>query len=299
MAIFHASTKTIGRSAGRSSVAASAYRTGTQLTDNRTGIEHDYSGRGGVNHTEIITPDGQRNSIDRNQLWNAAEAAENRKDGRTAREWIVALPSELTADQQRELVNEFGQHLAQRYNVAVDLAIHAPDKQGDQRNTHAHILTTTREVTVKADSERLEAVLGKKATLELSNSNRASMGLERASNDIRDIRATWASMTNRHLERAGSDERIDHRSLQAQQIDRTPTTHMGYIATEMERRGVLSDRGDQNREIHAENAQKAQIQQELTGLHLDQGRHAFADLQQQYTTYQHTLNQGIDRERDR
>ena len=297
MAIFHASTKTISRSAGRSSVAASAYRTGTQLTDSRTGIEHDYSRRNGIEYTEIITPDGQRNSIDRNQLWDAAEAAENRKDGRTAREWVVALPSELNSDQQRELVSEFGLHLAQRYNVAVDLAIHAPDKQGDQRNIHAHLLTTTREVAVKADFKRLEAVLGQKATLELSNSKRASMGLEKASSDIREIRATWAQITNRHLERAGIEERIDHRTLQAQQIDRTPTQHMGYIATEMERRGSPSDRGDQNRQIHSENAQKAQIQHELTGLHLDQGRNALADLQQAYKTHQQTLIKGFDRER--
>lgn len=299
MAIFHASTKTISRSSGRSSVAASAYRTGTLLVDERTGLTHDYSRRSGVDYQTVITPDGQHNAIDRNQLWNAAEAAENRKDARTAREWVVALPSELSPDQQRELVNEFGAHLAQRYNVAVDLAIHAPDAHGDQRNTHAHILMTTREIALNSDSERLEAVLGQKATLELSNSKRASMGLGKASSDILEIRAAWANHANQHLERAGQSERIDHRSLEAQNIDRTPTQHMGYIATEMERRGIASDRGDQNRQIHTDNAQKAQIQQELTGLHLEQGQNAFATLQQEYKTYQKSLLQGIDRGRDR
>ncbi|MBF3057998.1 MobA/MobL family protein, partial [Pseudomonas aeruginosa] len=106
MAIYHASTKPIARSGGRSSVAAAAYRAGCELVDERTGLVHNYTRRAGVVSAEILTPDG--GSADRSQLWNAAELAEKRKDSRTAREWIVALPSELDAEQRAGLARAFG-----------------------------------------------------------------------------------------------------------------------------------------------------------------------------------------------
>ncbi len=124
MAIYHASTKPIARSAGRSAVAAAAYRAGVELVDARTGLVHDYTRKGGVELTEILTPDGL--GVERNALWNAAELAEKRKDARTAREWIVALPAELDAGQRRDLTHDFAQALVERYGVAADLAIHAP-----------------------------------------------------------------------------------------------------------------------------------------------------------------------------
>ncbi|WP_258041208.1 MobA/MobL family protein, partial [Pseudomonas syringae] len=145
IAIFHASTKPIARSAGRSSVAAAAYRSGTELVDMRTGLVHDYTRRGGVVSTEIMLTDGT--SAERTALWNAAESAEKRKDGRTGREWIIALPAELDDSARQELASAFGIELATRYGVAVDLAIHLPDREGDNRNHHAHVMTTTRQVS--------------------------------------------------------------------------------------------------------------------------------------------------------
>ena len=117
MAIYHASTKPISRSAGRSSVAAAAYRSGSAMLDQRTGLIHDYTRRSGVASADVITADGE--TIDRAALWNAAEAAERRKDARTAREWIIALPSELDAEQRHELALSFGAALARRSGVAV------------------------------------------------------------------------------------------------------------------------------------------------------------------------------------
>ncbi|GGJ51419.1 hypothetical protein PSTH1771_16460 [Pseudomonas syringae pv. theae] len=109
IAIFHASTKPIARSAGRSYVAA-AYRSGTKLVDIRTSLVHDYTRRGGVFSTEIMFPDGT--STERNALWNAAESAEKRKDGRTGREWIIALPAELDDGARQKLASAFGIELA-------------------------------------------------------------------------------------------------------------------------------------------------------------------------------------------
>jgi hypothetical protein len=267
VAIFHASTKSISRSAGRSAVAAIAYRTACRLVDERTGQVHDYTRKGGVLSTEILLPDGS--SAERNALWNAAEAAEKRKDARTAREWVIALPSELDTQQRQELAVGFGIELATRYGVAVDLAIHAPDHEGDNRNHHAHILTTTRQV-YRDESRAL--VLGKKAVIELSDRDRRALGLGAIGEEITAVRQLWEQTANRALEQAGRAERIDARSLKAQGIDREATRHMGPSATEMERRGIQTDRGDMNRQAAANNQERAQLVAEVIDLQAQRQR---------------------------
>lgn len=217
--------------------------------------------------TEIMLPDG--GSSERNALWNAAESAEKRKDARTAREWVVALPAELDADERAELARSFASELASRYGVAVDVAIHQPDREGDNRNHHAHILTTTRQVT-RDDEGRL--VLGEKATIELSDRKRREMGLGKAADEVKAVRELWEQTTNAALERAGRSERIDARSLKAQGIDREATTHLGPVASEMERRGVTSDRGDGNRQVLANNKQRAALSAEIIDLRAERER---------------------------
>ncbi|POP93413.1 conjugal transfer protein TraA [Pseudomonas syringae pv. avii] len=261
IAIFHASTKPIARSAGRSSVAAAAYRSGTELVDMRTGLVHDYTRRGGVVSTEIMLPDGT--SAERNALWNAAESAEKRKDGRTGREWIIALPAELDDGARQELASAFGIELATRYGVAVDLAIHLPDREGDNRNHHAHVMTTTRQVS--RDAAGL-LVMGEKSTIELSDTKRRGMGLGSGADEVVAIRQLWERMANRALENAGSDARIDSRSLKAQGLDREATTHLGPVASDMERRNKASNRGDGNRQVAANNALREQLSAQILDL---------------------------------
>lgn len=261
MAIYHVSTKPIARSAGRSAVAAAAYRAGAELADERTGLVHDYTRKGGVVRTEMVTPDG--GSAERNALWNSAELAEKRKDSRTAREWIVALPAELNAEQRNDLARSFGVELATRYGVAVDIAIHRPDREGDNRNHHAHLLTTTRQVN-RDPSGAL--VMGEKSTIELSDKKRRELGLGPAADEVMAIRQLWEQTANEALERAGRAERIDARSLKAQGIDREATTHLGPVATAMERRGLPSDRGDNNRQAEANNRKRAQLQARIMDL---------------------------------
>lgn len=267
VAIFHASTKTVSRSAGRSAVASAAYRAGVELVDERTGLVHDYTRRGGVVATEILIPGG--GSAERNALWNAAEQAEKRKDGRTAREWVIALPAELDAAQRAALAREFAAALVERYGVAVDLAIHRPDREGDNRNHHAHLLTTTRQVSRASDGS---LVLGDKASIELSDTKRRALGLGPAADEIGAVRELWEQIANRALERAGSAERIDSRSLAAQGIDREATQHLGPVATEMERRGAPSDRGDGNRQAAANNERRAELSAEIIDLQAERER---------------------------
>ena len=147
MAIFHLSTKPVSRSAGRSAVAAAAYRTKDVLLDERQGLLHDYTKRSGVPFEKVVLPEGADEAHwTRERLWNAAEFAEVRKDARTAREWEVALPEELSPDDRKALALGFARELAQRYGCAVDVGIHTPGDGGDRRNHHAHLLATTRVV---------------------------------------------------------------------------------------------------------------------------------------------------------
>lgn len=265
MAIFHCQTTPLSRSSGRSAVAAAAYRSGSELVDERTGQVHDYTRKAGVADTLMVMPEGAP-AMTRSELWNAAESAEKRKDARTAREWVVALPAELSAEQRKELVATFARGLAGRYGVAVDVAIHQPGAEGDQRNHHAHVLCTTRQVGPQG--------LGDKATLELSDKARRERGLGAAADEVKAVREFWSGIANRALEQAGHEARIDHRSLEAQGIDRAPTTHLGPVASEMERRGRASDRGDVNRGIKAENAERARLGAELIDLQAERQKRA-------------------------
>ncbi len=290
MAIYHASTKPIARSAGRSAVAAAAYRAGVELVDARTGLVHDYTRKGGVEHTEILTPDGL--GAERNGLWDAAELAEKRKDARTAREWIVALPSELSAGQRTELARDFGQCLVARYGVAVDFAIHAPDREGDHRNHHAHLLTTTRQVSRAADGG---LTLGAKAHIELSDKARRERGLGAAADEVKAVRELWEHTANAALERAGVDTRIDARSLQAQGIDREATQHLGPVASEMERRGKESDRGDGNRDVSVNNRERARLSAEIIDLQAERERRERRDRarQEREASHREPLPEGL------
>jgi hypothetical protein len=260
MATFVASTKPVSRSSGRSAVAAAAYRSAERLTNDRDGMTHDYRARDGVEATFILAPDGQ--SADRSQLWNAAEAAEKRSDARTAREWILALPHELTGVEREHLVGGFAAELVDRYGVAVDVAIHSPGREGDDRNHHAHLLMTTREVA------RLESgalAFGPKAALELSDGDRAKRGLGRGSDEITTLREAWSQRVNASLERAGVDERVSHLSRKAQGLDGPGEVKLGPAASAMERRGERTEAGDRNRAIMAGREALADAREERRG----------------------------------
>ena len=237
MAIYHLSIKTLGRSQGRSATAAAAYRSGGKIADLTSGQVFDYTRKRGVEHTEIVLPtkvvlQDINWARDRQALWNAAEVAEKRKDARVAREYELAIPHELAKTQRADLVREFSTYLANRYGVGVDFAIHKAHREGDQRNHHAHVLTTTREVTATG----LEA----KTALELSETERAKRGMPHSKVEFVEIREHWAVLSNEHLKAHGHDARIDHRTLAVQGIDRPPTAHLGVAVTGLIRRGVQS-----------------------------------------------------------
>ncbi|TCA34326.1 Ti-type conjugative transfer relaxase TraA [Rhizobium leguminosarum bv. viciae] len=231
MAIYHLSMKPIARSGGRSAVASAAYRAAERLTNERDGLTHDFSNRTGVEHAEIVLPAGSSAywAMKRSALWNAAERAEKRSDARIAREFEIALPHELSAEQRLALTRAFAEDLANRYGAAVDFAIHRPGEGSDIRNSHAHLMMTTREVR--------ETGLGDKTLLERENRWLLANHLPPSQLQLKDLRQAWEHLANTHLERAGLDIRIDNRSHLGAGITIEPTEHVGVHATQINRQG--------------------------------------------------------------
>jgi hypothetical protein len=226
MAIYHLSVKAISRSAGRSATAAAAYRAACQITDARTGEVHDFTRKKGVESGDIVLPDSAPEwATDRARLWNAAELAEKRKDACVAREYEVALPAELSHGERRRLVLDFAREMANAEGCAVDVAMHAPGRDGDNRNFHAHIMRTTRKVGADGLTEKLD-------TEKAGRSRR---------NDLDAVRQRWAELVNERLAENAITQRIDHRSLKDQGIDRTSTSHLGPAVTEMKRKKKQSE----------------------------------------------------------
>lgn len=237
MAIYHCSVKPVGRSAGKSAVAAIAYRTASKILNQRDGITHDFTAKTGVVHTEIILPDGVEApwALDRASLWNAAEFAERRCDARVAREFEIALPHELTDTERLALTRAFAGDLANRFGAAVDFAIHVPQgksdgRKSDDRNIHAHVVMTTRVITSTG--------LGEKTLIERENRWLIDHGLPTSQMQMKAVREALAGLVNRHLLRAGLDRRVDHRSHLSRGLAIEPTGHMGVHAAQMKERGV-------------------------------------------------------------
>jgi hypothetical protein len=224
MAIYHFSVKAVQRSKGHSAVAGAAYRAAVRLVDHQTGQVQDYTKKRGVGIAELVMPDGCDWRPTREELWNAAEAGETRRDGTPAREHEVAIPSELSARLMVELVRGYAHDLARRHGCAVDFAIHAPSRKGDNRNWHAHVYQTTRKVD--------GAGLGGKCDREKAGRKRSA--------DLEFERERWAKFCNRGLELAGVAARVDHRSHADRGIDAMPGEHDGVAVTGIKRRGGVS-----------------------------------------------------------
>ena len=272
MAIYHLRASIISRSQGRSATAAIAYRVAERIEDRRTGLVFDYAKRGGVDHTEILAPEHAPDWVsDRSELWNRVEESETRKNSQVAREVRVALPAELTHVQRVELVRDFAQEQFVDRGMIADIALHAPGRDGDDRNHHAHILLTTREI----DPEGF--------TTKNRDWNKVEL--------LEDWRETWARDANLALERAGIEERIDHRTLEAQRdealelaaearergdeaeelretvraaaLDREPLPQLSAGAWQLKERGIEVAAVQVWREVKAQAVEVARVAQEL------------------------------------
>lgn len=294
MAIFHLNTSTISRKSGRTSTAAAAYRCGGVLYDERTDKTHDYTNKKGVVFSEcFMFEKGEKVYLDRQRVWNTAEQTEKRVDARTAREIIINLPYELDEINRTELVQEFTEHIAKTYNVAIDFAIHEPSKEGDQRNHHAHILMTTRTATL---GENNSLVLGEKTNLELSNTKLGKLGLPKTQDQITAIRERWSTMANDYLEFSHIDDRIDHRSYADQGIDKLPTKKLGSKTVQAERDEIETPKGDYNRLVFEINVKRDEIKlYETVDRRIDENQQRYAKAER-WATF---ADKRIDRSKQR
>ncbi len=243
MALYHCSVKTVSRSNGHSATAASSYRSGEQITDQRTGEIHDYTRRGGVVCTTMFLPDGVE-PMTRAELWNLAEGAENRKNSTVARECEVSLPHELDRKTQIAMADEFGAWLVARHGFAADVSIHEPTEKNDERNTHAHILMTTRRMDSNGD-------LGEKCR-ELDAAKTGSV-------EILAWRKHWATICNRELEAGGHAARVDHRSHVERGLEDLPTVHVGNGPRSQENAAANAEAVALNAEIREALAERATL----------------------------------------
>jgi ATP-dependent exoDNAse (exonuclease V) alpha subunit len=221
MAIYHLCVKTVSRSAGRSATAAAAYRAGVEIADARTGDVHNYTRKAGVESAAMIVPTGAPEwASNRAALWNAAEQAEVRKNSTVAREFEIALPSELSPLERKRLAHDFAREIVERHGCAADVALHAPSKKGNSSNHHAHILLTTRRLTPEG--------LGEK-TRELDD-------MKTGPQIVTQWRTRFAELQNERLRENGVKAHVDSRSLKEQGVKREPTRHLGPAAIGFERR---------------------------------------------------------------
>ena len=316
MAIYHLEAKVVGRGAGRSAVAASAYLSCSRLYNDYDGIQHDYTKKQGLVWQEVFLPEyAPQEWQDREKLWNAVEEVETAKDSRLAREFVVALPIELSRKQQIELLQDFIREQFVSDGMCADAAIH----DTDGHNPHAHILLTVRPLDergkwqYKTEKEYLcmrngeergftaaefksaqndgwekqyPYKVGKKKVY-MTPSAAEAQELIRADKHPKSTRygrqnpiserwnseeqlvswrVAWADVTNRYLESAGREERIDHRSNAARGLDEIPTIHEGVTAQALERKGIVSDRCELNRQIRADNALLRELKAEIKKL---------------------------------
>ena len=316
MAIYHLEAKVVGRGAGRSAVAASAYLSCSRLYNDYDGIQHDYTKKQGLVWQQIFLPEyAPREWQDREKLWNAVEEVETAKDSRLAREFVVALPIELSREQQIELLQDFIREQFVSDGMCADAAIH----DTDGHNPHAHILLTVRPLDergkwqYKTEKEYLcmrngeergftaaefksaqndgwekqyPYKVGKKKVY-MTPSAAEAQELIRADKHPKSTRygrqnpiserwnseeqlvswrVAWADVTNRYLESAGREERIDHRSNAARGLDEIPTIHEGVTVQALERKGIVSDRCEMNRQIRADNALLRELKAEIKKL---------------------------------
>ena len=306
----------VGRGAGRSAVAASAYLSCSRLYNDYDGIQHDYTKKQGLVWQEVFLPEyAPQEWQDREKLWNAVEEVETAKDSRLAREFVVALPIELSREQQIELLQDFIREQFVSDGMCADAAIH----DTDGHNPHAHILLTVRPLDergkwqYKTEKEYLcmrngeergftaaefksaqndgwekqyPYKVGKKKVY-MTPSAAEAQELIRADKHPKSTRygrqnpiserwnseeqlvswrVAWADVTNRYLESAGREERIDHRSNAARGLDEIPTIHEGVTVQALERKGIVSDRCEMNRQIRADNALLRELKAEIKKL---------------------------------
>lgn len=254
-----------------SAVGASAYRSGEILKNEYDGVTHDFTRKRGIAHTEILLPPhAPPDFADRSTLWNAVEKIEKAKNSQLAREIEVALPVELDREKQIQLVREYVQDNFVSAGMCADIAFH--DKKNG--NPHAHIMLTMRPLEQSGEwgaKSKKEYILDKNGQrIKLKNGSFKTRKVDLTDWNDKDKaevwRQAWADVTNRYLAEQNIPQRIDHRSYERQGIEQIPTVHMGVAATQMERKGIVTEKGEKNRLIREQNRLLKEVRRRIAEL---------------------------------
>ena len=254
-----------------SAVGASAYRSGEILKNEYDGITHDFTRKRGIVHTEVLLPPhALPDFTDRSTLWNAVEKIEKSKNSQLAREIEVALPVELDREKQIQLVREYVQENFVSVGMCADIAVH--DKKTG--NPHAHIMLTMRPLEQSGEwgaKSKKEYILDKNGQrIKLKNGSFKTRKVDLTDwNDKGKAevwRQAWADVTNKYLAEQNIPQRIDHRSYERQGIEQIPTVHMGVAATQMERKGIVTEKGEKNRLIREQNRLLKEVRRRIAEL---------------------------------
>lgn len=282
-----ATAKQVQRSHGRSSVAASAYRSASLIYDNRTGITHDYRNKKGVEHSEIFTPDNAPEFAKVGAtLWNAVEEKEKKSNSITARERIVAFPHEFNIFQRKEAGASISREIMNRYNCAVESSYHKADKIidtetgeiTDNKNNHVHIMFTNR-----GFDESTKDGWSKTKFRNYSHDRITINGetTTKASHENKTLRAFIAGEINRIAQRDNLQVKTEHLSFKERGIDQEATQHLGYVASDMKKKGKASQRENINIEIRASNDNRAELKQQKQVIQFNYERQKKALAQQE------------------
>ena len=254
-----------------SAVGASAYRSGEILKNEYDGVTHDFTRKRGIAHTEILLPPhAPPDFADRSTLWNSVEKIEKAKNSQLAREIEVALPVELDREKQIQLVREYVQDNFVSAGMCADIAFH--DKKNG--NPHAHIMLTMRPLEQSGEwgaKSKKEYILDKNGQrIKLKNGSFKTRKVDLTDWNDKDKaevwRQAWADVTNRYLAEQNIPQRIDHRSYERQGIEQIPTVHMGVAATQMERKGIVTEKGEKNRLIREQNRLLKEVRRRIAEL---------------------------------
>ncbi|MBR3743418.1 MAG: MobA/MobL family protein [Clostridia bacterium] len=275
MALYHFHVDQIKRSAGQSAIAAAAYRAGEKLYSEYYGETNDYSRKGGVLYTEILLPPNAPPEYkDRQTLWNAVEKVEKNKKAQLAYSFDIALQNELTMEENIALARRFVQEHFVSKGMIADLAVHEPDKGNGIPNPHFHVMTTMRPLNTDGtwgNKQRREYALDENGERIRDEKGEYVFNAVHTTDwhepeTLEHWREAWCKMVNAEFERKGIATRIDHRSYEAQGIEKIPTVHEGPLVQKMEQRGVRTQKGDLNRWIKATNRLIASIKKKLKSL---------------------------------
>ena len=271
---FHFSISMISRGKSKSAVASAAYISCEKLTNEWDGVTHDYHNKKGLLHSQIYLPENiQKEFQDRSFLWNSVELNEKASNAQLARNFIIALPKELSFEENKNLITDFIQKNFVSKGMIADLAIHQGNDEGNG-NIHAHIMTTVRPLNqdgtwgAKSKKEYLldeqgNKILGKNGKpktrkIELTDWNNKG--------NAEKWRESFAALCNQYLEKNNFEKRVDHRSFERQGKEEIPTIHMGASASALERKGIETDKGNINREIKKHNSLVKAIREKIAEL---------------------------------